>query len=315
MAAGLCLLAVMFFAACGGDDDNGGDGADGTGTASSQTRTGTPGTRTGTPDGEGDGTAAPGTPGGASLTAAAAGGTPPPEGTLSPEQQATIQADIDNATGSSGTPPSVISTIPAPPPGVTPRVDPTSVAPPDPPSQELRLLVDMDASTAGIQTSRNVQVGDVFRVGVVIVNATGSMSAFNFQLNYDKTKVQAPTIVGGRAIDRNPDLNQAGLGGDAAGWECLPEPAGDLDEIPDSIGDGNPATGEAFLSCFVPSGTSASGTIVLGTIEFHATATGNSQLSLANVALATGTVFTELGSCAPVIDVSIECAGASVTVN
>src|SRR6185295_9395182 len=60
--------------------------------------------------------------------------------------------------------PQVVSTIPPVRGDGTPVVDPTELAPPDPTSNELSLVVDMDASKAGIQTDRTVKRGDVFRV-------------------------------------------------------------------------------------------------------------------------------------------------------
>jgi hypothetical protein len=69
--------------------------------------------------------------------------------------------------------------------GTTPSVDPTEIAPPDVPTADLALIVDMDASKPGIQSSRDLNPGDVFRVAVVVVGAPaynnnmGGIAAFN----------------------------------------------------------------------------------------------------------------------------------------
>ena len=183
-------------------------------------------------------------------------------------------------------PPHVVGNVPTPPSGAT--IDSREIAPPNPPDNTRQLIVDMDASKPGIQSSRDVKVGDVFRVGIVVVNApvyqnnTGGVSTVQFTLNYDRTKLIAPTIEGGSSTDRNPDLNTAALGEDAQ-WACLPAPQGDLDDPNGQPGDGDPTTGQAFLSCFTPGLGHQSGTIVLATIEFHAIASGTSQFKLSDL--------------------------------
>jgi hypothetical protein len=150
----------------------------------------------------------------------------------------------------------------------------------------------MDASTPGIQSSRDVHPGDTFRVAIVAVNIPpynnnmGGIYALNFNLNYDKTKIVAPTIAGGPTTDRNPRLNVAALGGADAQWNCLPAAEGDLDDPGGTDGDGNPATGQAFLSCYAAGTPSVGGTQVVATVEFTAIATGSSELKLSETALA-----------------------------
>jgi hypothetical protein len=246
-----------------------------------------------------------GAPGGSSFDKTATGGDLPPE----------IGGGSTDAT------PQFVETPPPPPPGVTPQVDSTVIAPPDPPSNDLQLLIDLDASTPGIQSTRDVKVGDVFRASVVIVNApqfendAGGIGAFNFNLNYDKTKIIAPSIAGGPSTNRNPMLNMAALGGDAAGWSCLPAPEGDLDDPGGIPGDGVPGTGQAFLSCFTPGTGHEGGTIVLATIEFHAVATGSSNLALSEVELSGGSLFIAFAHCnGDSVGPFVPCAPATVNV-
>lgn len=230
-----------------------------------------------------------------------ADGTPIPGATNGPDvvpgvptvssRDATIGASVPPETygGDPNDPPHVVSTIPAPPSGGTPHVDSRTIAPPNPPNNTLSVLIDMDASTPGIQSSRDVNVGDIIRVGIVVVNSPpfendlGGLSALNFHANYDRTKIVAPTLEGGSSTDRNPDLNTEGLGGDAAQFTCLPAAQGDLDDPNSLNGDGDPSTGQAFLSCFSPHLGYQGGNIVVATIEFHAVAAGTSQISLSNL--------------------------------
>ena len=202
-----------------------------------------------------------------------------------------------------------------PDPGVVVKVDSTVIAPPDPASTEVTFAIDTDASTAGVQTTRTVHVGDTIQVAVILANvpADRGIDAFNFTLNYDKTKIFAATLTGGSSVDRNPDLNVAALGPDA-GWTCLPAPEGDLDDPGGTSGDGIPTTGQAFLSCFTPGTGNATGNLVLATITFHVIAKGSTNLSLEEV-FSSGAAGIELGSCNPLIAVAIGCAGATITVD
>ena len=126
------------------------------------------------------------------------------------------------------------------------------MAPPDPGVSGLQLIIDADASEPGIQSSRTVNAGDVFRVAVVAADVTEGIAAFNFYLNYNRAVAIAPSYTGGATTDRNPDLHEETMG---AGWSCLPAPEGDLDDAGGINGDGNPATGQALLSCFNTSGS------------------------------------------------------------
>jgi hypothetical protein len=238
---------------------------------------------------------------------------------IPPDEATQIAIDVIG-----GGTPQVVSTVPPPPPGVTPQIDPTEIAEPEPPSgQGMRMYIDLDASEPGIQSTRDVNVGDTFKVGVVVTgappltNSGGGISAMQFTIDYDKTKIVAPSIEGGPATDRNPDLNLPAFGGDPTQWFCLPPPVGDKDDdIPGGpLGDNNPATGQAYLACFSALASPASGTIVLGITTFVAAGTGSTTLSLSDVvfgdfvgvALAT---CDEIGDGTPIIP----CADATVNV-
>ena len=355
LAIALCIAPAAILVACGG----GGGNKDKTSTAAaSVTKSSTTGTSS--PSASKSGTAvantpAPGTteaavataiantPGAAETLAANgdtpdAGSTPGPDSTPVPgatngpdvpagvptvsAQDATLAAAAPPETfgGDPNDPPHVVSTVPAPPPGVTPSVDSRTIAPPNPDTSALSVLIDMDASKPGIQSSRDINVGDIIRVGIVVTNAPpfdnnlGGLSGLNFHANYDRTKLVAPTIEGGSSTDRNPDLNTDGLGGDAAQWACLPAAQGDLDDPGSLPGDGNPATGQAFLSCFSPDLGHEGGNIVIATIEFHAIAAGTSQVALSNLHIgdAVGIGFYCDGD---LNDPTVPCPASSITVH
>ncbi len=319
MAAAIVAMTVVFAACSSGTSSKdktatAGAGANTTrpaGTATKPAGTATAKT-TGTPGTVAAGTAASGTPG--ATTAAGATtvpGTSPVAGSTQVDASGPVgpaptvsEADQTVAAGAGAgisggdpnAPQQVVGTVPVPPPGVTPVVDATQIAAPNPPQDGCgsteticRFIIDMDASTPGIQSSRDVKVGDVFRVAVVFVGVPppggsfGGLSAFNFNLNYDRTKLIASTISGGSSTDRNPDLNVPALGGDAVGWSCLPAPEGDLDDPGGIDGDGDPATGQAFLSCFTPATGQASGDLVVAVVEFHAIAKGAVPLRLSDI--------------------------------
>lgn len=232
-------------------------------------------------------------------------------------------ASADIAGGAPSDPPRVVVPVPAvtPAPGTTPVVDPTQFAAPVADGSDLALVVDADAASDGDQSSRTVRAGDVFKVAVVIQNVPpsanniGGVSAFNFELDYDKTRIVAPTVQGGPSTQRNPDLNVPALGGVDAGWTCLPAPEGDLDDPGGINGDGDPATGQAFLSCFTPGKGQASGTLVLAIVTFTAIAPGSTTLSLRNVDVSDPLGIT-LGSCTgdPGDGPFIPCRQATVNV-
>lgn len=278
LAATLLLATWMALVACGSDDNDDGDatGSPTVARTSSSSATGTPG----------GGTPVSGTPGAGPTT-----GIATPAATLSPEEATRVAGNITG--GDPNASPVVVSTIPVPTPapGVTPIVDPTQIASPEVTASGIEYIVDMDASKAGVQASRDLNAGDTFRVAIIatnippVANNIGGLAAFNFILNYDKTKIVAPTIAGGPATERNPDLNLPDVGGDVPQWDCLPAPEGDMDDPGGIAGDGNPATGQALLSCFAftPQSGVASGTVTLAVVTFTAIGSGSSELRLSNV--------------------------------
>lgn len=211
--------------------------------------------------------------------------------------------------GDPSAPRETVGDVPAPPPGA--QIDPDEVAPPEPGVSGLQLIVDANATEPGIQSSRTVNAGDVFRVAVVAANAS-DIASFNFFLDYNRALAIAPSYAGGSTTDRNPDLDEGTMG---AGWSCLPAPEGDTDDPGGINGDGDPATGQALLSCFNTS-TGTSGALVLAVVEFRAITSGTLSLSLSGVALGNSETVL-LGKCEsdPGEDPPIPCIGATVNVN
>jgi hypothetical protein len=225
------------------------------------------------------------------------------------ERGLTEGVDPEQLGGDPSDPPEVVTDLPPLPAGAT--IDPATIADPGVSGGGTQFIIDTNASEPGIQTSRTVRVGDVFRVGVVLANIN-DLATFNFMLNYDITKAIAPTINGGSSLGRNPDINESGLGGEAAQWSCSPPaPEGDADEPGLMTGDGDPATGQAFISCFTPAITRQNGTFVLATVQFQAVATGTFQLSLDDTQ-AFDSSFSESAGC-PGVTV-VPCQTASITV-
>jgi hypothetical protein len=273
------VASLALLAACGGGDDDNNNSSDGTPAGSV-----TASARTGTASPSGTGTAAAATPVPQTPT--------DPNGPDGVPDSGDEPVDPNIGGGDPNAPQQVVATVPpvTPAPGVTPVVDSTEIAEPEA-TGELRLVVDLDASRAGIQSTREVNVGDTIRVAVTIVNAPpsvnnlGGVAAFNWNLDYDKTKIVAPTLSGGSPTQRNPILNVEDLGGDAAGWDCLPAPEGDRDDPGGIEGDGNPNTGQAFLSCYTPGTGKQGGTIVMGVVTFQVIAAGSTTLSISQVSV------------------------------
>jgi hypothetical protein len=301
------IASLTLLAACGGGgDDSNGSSSTGTPGASVTAR------RTGTAQPSGTGTAEAGTP--------AAQATTDPNGPDGVPDSGDEPVPVDIGGGDPNAQPEIVATVPpvTPKAGITPIVDPTEIAEPQV-QGELHMVIDLDAATPGIQATRDVNVGDTIRVGVVIVNAPqhvndlGGISAFNWVVNYDKTKIVAPTIAGGLATQRNPFANIAAVGGAAANWDCLPAPEGDLDDPGGIDGDGDPNTGQAFLSCFSTAGVTG-GTIVLGVVTFQAIAPGSVNLTLSQLSVG-DLLGTEFATC-PVDTgpAKVPCDGATLNV-
>lgn len=319
----VCLTLAAALAACGGDDDAGSP-SDGSASATRGTSAATtPAAASGTTMATVSGTPVANT----TSSSASGGGAGGPATAAANDDATAVSGSADGVSGGgTDVPRQAVGTLPPPPPGKTPAIDPTTIADPGddaapsgggggssggPAPNALQLALDLDAATPGIQSTRTVAVGDVIRVAVVVLNipAGPGLSAFNFEVDYDRTKVVAPTFAGGEADDRNPDLNDAAVGD---GWTCLPAPQGDLDDPGGIDGDGDPATGQAFLSCFAASGNTT-GSAVVATIEMHAIAAGTAALSLARVNVAVGDGI-EIARCADSDQFVVPCAGATLTV-
>lgn len=353
LAAGAvaCIAIAGLAVACGGgggDKDKTATKASGTPAKSAAAGTAKPGTTgtaaSGTPGASGtaaSGTAAPGTTPGAptgGTPSVDANGTPiaaaTPGAAASPvvvstplpgtgdtgsdpvtEAESTLAADSDDpvVTGGDPTKPQeVIGDVPAPPQGAT--IDPKTIAAPDVTDNTLQAIIDLNASQPGIQTTRTVKVGDVIRVGIVIVNAD-PIVATGFTVNYDRTKVIAPTIINGPSTDRNPDLNIGALGGAAANWLCSPSPTGDQDDT--GSGDGDPSTGQSYLGCFTPNvAPGPAGTVVVATEEFRVVASGEVSFSLSGLSLYNDDGISEFGRCDgdPGVSNPIPCRTATLTI-
>lgn len=300
---GIALLVTM--TAC--SDDGGDPAPDGTPpaevTSAASARAGSPASSP--PAASRSGTAGAGTP--------APDGPTPANGAPASDAEATLAAGLGGeiAGGDPNDPRAPVAPIPTPPPGVTPAVDPTTIAPPAPADAIYQLVVDLDPAAPGVQTTRTASVGDRIRAAVVLANipSGSTVAAFNFEVRYDRAVVVAPSYTGGSSTERNPDLVPT-----AGSWLCIPAPEGDMDDPGGLDGDGNPSTGQAFLSCFAPDGA-LEGTQVLGIIEFVATGPGTTQLQPA--ALAVGNSFSiAIGRCegdggdGPVIP----CPAATLTI-
>ena len=356
LVASLCVGAVAL-AACGGGGD--GDPAaqqSGLGPPSSAQKTANA-SKSKTPGASGtaNGTNSAGTPGAngtaASGTAAAggppgAGETPGAEGTPRPVE--TIVGSGNTPVASSGNPtptnaeqfsigdggeipediiggdpnkpPEVYNDLPEPPAGAT--IDPPTIADPNPGVSDIQLIIDLNASEPGIQSTRTVKVGDVLRVGLVMTNVPdfvgtqGGLAAFDLRVNYDTARIVAPTIIGGSSLARNPDLNEEALGTGPDGWSCLlPAPQGDADDPGGPTGDGDPATGEAFISCFgTPPIDYRGGNLVFATIQFQALASGTTAVGYSTEGVNFfDSLVTSLGSCGD-LDPVIPCRSATLTV-
>ncbi len=168
------------------------------------------------------------------------------------------------------------------------------------------LLLDMDPATPGIQATRTVTGQQDISIDVVLGDTVGELGGFNFSLVYDDTRL-TPVVPGAGGINGNPDFNDAALG---AGWNCsMPGTSGRAD-IDAATGPGH---GVAFLSCFVTGAPpSVSTATVVATLQLRVTATGASEIAISDANFAHYDA-TEIGTCNPVVNVELTCAGGSVT--
>jgi hypothetical protein len=172
---------------------------------------------------------------------------------------------------------------------------------------DMRIVVDVDASAAGIQETRTTAVDETFRVAIVATNVAADVASFNFFVDYDRRLAIAPSHTAGASTDRNPDLDESSMGD---GWSCLPDPEGDVDDPGGIGGDGDPETGRALLSCFNTT-RSVTGTIVLGILELRAVAGGELALTPNGVALGSpgGEIVAQCEGIA-----AVPCVAATVTI-
>lgn len=294
------MLSLAVIAACGGGDDDGGDGTvTGTRTAGSTRPAGstTEGTRpvggvTSTPDPDAE----------------------PPEN-LAPSLRTALAGEVQG--GDPNLDPVIVATAPPVETDGEPATDSAEIADPGSAPSGIRFLLDLNASEPGIQTQRDVNAGDTIRVAVVAANMPtdspeGGISGIQFTLNYDTSKLFSPTIANGPTTDRNPDLNTAVLGEDLE-WQCLPAPEGDKD-VPGGVdGDGNPLNGEALLPCFTVMRGIATGTFVVGVVTFQALAPGEVELTLEEV-MAIDVLGLIIGACAANELPVVPCDGATLNI-
>jgi hypothetical protein len=168
------------------------------------------------------------------------------------------------------------------------------------------LQLDMDPATPGIQPSLTVSGQQDMTVDVVLGDDVGELGAFDFKLVYDDTRL-APAA-GGGGLNGNPDFNEAALG---TGWTCGPSPSGEPDIDPAT----GPGHGVAFISCYVTGQPPAiSAPAAVATLRLHFLAAGDASIDIAEANLAHYDA-TDIGSCNPVNNVEMACAGGSVTGN
>jgi hypothetical protein len=169
-----------------------------------------------------------------------------------------------------------------------------------------------------IDASADIGVGQTLRVGVCLENpGTVPIAAFQFRIDYNDTIVRAPERPDvGDGLDDNPDMNAGQttfstphLGG---GWDChagvQAYPKGDADGIP-----GN-GTGEVFSGgCGSVAGPVTMIRGPLGVIEFVGVAAGSTRLTFRDTGVVDDTLA-EVGTCAPAIEIAMECVGGEIRV-
>jgi hypothetical protein len=176
------------------------------------------------------------------------------------------------------------------------------------------LVLDLDPSAPGIQSTREVAPGDSFAVDVIAegVPQGSPVAALQFNLVYDDTVILAPEVPDeGNALDDNPDANQEALG--PKGWDCsvfgAAFPQGDKDPV------SGPGHGEAFIACLNPVGPyPATGNVTLATVRFNVVgSSGQSTLQLEE-AVVDEENGSELGTCNPVVYLDAGCQPGQVTI-
>lgn len=163
-------------------------------------------------------------------------------------------------------------------------------------------VVDTDPSQPGEQNEQNVPASGAFSVDVYargVPSSNSGLSSFNFTITYDLSWLDAGTPTSPLVASN--------------GFVCsLPPPTGHLPES-DFSADGDPATGDAFLSCFNPSAASGpSGIVKIATIPFTIIAKGRSPLIFFRSRIAGGADIV-LASCNPIdVEPGAGCLNGSV---
>jgi pilus assembly protein FimV len=185
------------------------------------------------------------------------------------------------------------------------------------------VALDADASNGSgacspVDDSADVAEGGEIRVAVCLTNS-GSVpvAAFGFRVTYDDRIILAPEVVdSGAALDDNPDANAGATTFSSpsltGAWDCT----GSVGAYPEGDDDGERnGTGVAYSGgcANVPGGGSFTQG-PLSVIRFIAQGGGEARLTLTTVAI-TADDLTEIGSCAPVVDVAIDCEGATINVS
>jgi hypothetical protein len=191
------------------------------------------------------------------------------------------------------------------------------------PTAELELDFNIsDGACVDIDNEAYIMVGDMVQVAACLSNPFNSVvGGFNFELTYNDTIVDAHEVADiGTALDDNPDANAGATTFASAtypttlgiGWDCSAGvgayPKGDSDGI-----NGN-GTGTAFSGgCINPAPSNAFTEGPLMVITFEALAPGEAPLTISN-AVVYDEFASEIGSCNPVLGVSMICTAESINV-
>lgn len=148
----------------------------------------------------------------------------------------------------------------------------------------------------GIDASASV--GGSFSVDIVLEGTNNNIAAFNFSLAYDPTLVRA-------SAPTNDDVSSSGM-------LCDQPPRTGATDQSDGGDDHNPATVEAFMSCYFGDGESSIGDGVIAHVPFVVLAGGTSPLRLVTVAAASTDAVTQI-ACDPEGISSGGCSDAAVS--
>jgi hypothetical protein len=168
------------------------------------------------------------------------------------------------------------------------------------------LQLDMDPGTAGVQASRRVIGSQDISIDIVLGDNVGNLSAFNFSLVYDDTRL-TPVAAASGGLNGNPDFNEIAL---SDTWNCGlgGSPSADTDAAT------GPGHGVALLSCFTTAqGATISTPTVIATLQLHVAASGTSSITIddADFSRYDGT---SIGTCVASSGGTMICTGGSVTV-